>query len=414
MASQTINKEFRVSSYNMHGLNQGCDMLKYLCNDLHCDVIFLQEHWQTPVNMNKILAFSDDYIGFGISAMEERVKSVFHGRPYGGTSILVSSAYTKYIKHIVCRERFVIILINSIAFVNIYFPCKSNCSVVNLMETVDNMIDEIIVNLFTFAPKYIFLGGDLNVDLRVVSDVSKAIQKLVDSLDIINCYNITTPSVEYTFHSISMGHRTLIDWLFVSRALETSVVDFDIIDREPNLSDHLPVVLNCTLSDSILNVNNDTDNNNNDCTTNVSTNLCWSKADLDGYYHITGDSLQSTFVEFSDLYKKLFNEFAITSANIIGSSVRSTSISNYSIVRNIAVFLIDKYYNELVQNLVAAAELSVPRISGAARSAAKHWWSDELDDLKARSIDAHAIWKDAGRPRSGPVFDIYKGEKIFL
>jgi len=35
----------------------------------------------------------------------------------------------------------------------------------------------------------------------------------------------------------------------------------------------------------------------------------------------------------------------------------------------------------------------------------KFWWDTELDDLKELSIDAHNVWKQAGKPTSGPVYE---------
>ena len=83
-------------------------------------------------------------------------------------------------------------------------------------------------------------------------------------------------------------------------------------------------------------------------------------------------------------------------------------MSEHNIIRNIAVYLIDNYYPKLTQCLNYAAECTVPLRSSANLSAEKHWWSDELDDLKSRSIEFHRMWVDAGRPHVGPIFDIYK------
>ena len=44
-------------------------------------------------------------------------------------------------------------------------------------------------------------------------------------------------------------------------------------------------------------------------------------------------------------------------------------------------------------------------------NALKHWWSEELSELKQRSIDTFHVWKDAGKPRSGTVFDLYMQNK---
>ena len=248
------NKEtaFRVASFNMRGFNQGCAMLNHLCKDISCDVIFIQEHWQTPANLSKIISFSDSHLGFGVSAMEDKVGTIFHGRPYGGTAILVSSRYAKTVKNVICSERFVIVLIGSFALVNLYFRCKSYNVSGHFMNTVNNMIDEITAHSSALAPEFILIGGDMNCDLRVHSSIASAVHALADDLKLINCYTVTTPSIDYTFHNISMGQTSLIDWFLISDSLQSSVVALNILDDEPNSSDHLPVVLDLQINPLIL------------------------------------------------------------------------------------------------------------------------------------------------------------------
>ena len=57
-------------SYNMHGFNQGSNLLEYFFNDLQIDIILLQEHWLTPDNMYKITNIDKLYSCVGMSAME--------------------------------------------------------------------------------------------------------------------------------------------------------------------------------------------------------------------------------------------------------------------------------------------------------------------------------------------------------
>ena len=77
MAAQLIKTKVKVLSYNMHGLNQGRSLLSDLCSKEDAQVIFVQEHWQTPANMFKILNFSSKYVGYGVSAMDTVVRLVF-------------------------------------------------------------------------------------------------------------------------------------------------------------------------------------------------------------------------------------------------------------------------------------------------------------------------------------------------
>ena len=82
--------DIKVLTYNMHGFNQGQVLLNDICMQNKYDILFIQEHWLSPAVLSKILNFSENYIGFGISAMEAAVSSgMLRGRPFGGTAILV-------------------------------------------------------------------------------------------------------------------------------------------------------------------------------------------------------------------------------------------------------------------------------------------------------------------------------------
>jgi len=35
----------------------------------------------------------------------------------------------------------------------------------------------------------------------------------------------------------------------------------------------------------------------------------------------------------------------------------------------------------------------------------KYWWSEKLSILKQNAIDTNKVWKAAGKPRYGPIFD---------
>jgi hypothetical protein len=88
--NSVIKNSFSVLSYKMHGFNQGCTFLDDVCAKNYYDAIFVQEHWLTPTALHKILKINDNYVGFGISAMESAVsKGFLKGRPFGGTAILI-------------------------------------------------------------------------------------------------------------------------------------------------------------------------------------------------------------------------------------------------------------------------------------------------------------------------------------
>ena len=108
----------------------------------------------------------------------------------------------------ICEERYTIVVLDSIAFVNVYLPCESNVNSNNYLDVANNMIDEISAHLITLAPDYILFGGDLNTDLRINSRVTGVICSFAGELDLIESSSVATLPIDYTFHSISTGHRS--------------------------------------------------------------------------------------------------------------------------------------------------------------------------------------------------------------
>jgi hypothetical protein len=70
--------------------------------------------------MYKINNFSPVYSSFGISAMEHAMSSgILRGRPYGGVAILVKADLCKFISHVKCCDRFVVLVVKNIVLVNV-------------------------------------------------------------------------------------------------------------------------------------------------------------------------------------------------------------------------------------------------------------------------------------------------------
>ena len=99
------------------------------------------------------------------------------------------------------------------------------------------------------------------------------------------------------------------------------------------------------------------------------------------------------------------NNFAYSHANDICYSSKLNTVSDYSIFCDISVYLIDKFYPLLTNALVNAANCIVSKVE---TTVSKHWWSTDLQNEKNISIDLHHIRVNAGRPRFGPIFDLFK------
>ena len=94
------------------------------------------------------------------------------------------------------------------------------------------------------------------------------------------------------------------------------------------------------------------------------------------YYSYTGYLLSSIFYELLNIQKDSFN-----GCNQV---------------------LVDDIYDRIVTALNVSAHSYIPSCS---QNFFKYWWCQELDCLKQQSIDSDHLWKAAGRPRVGPLYD---------
>ena len=131
-----------VLPYNMHGFNQGCSFLKGACDENVYSVLFIQEFWLGPNQMDKLLNISEKYVGFGVSAMETALSiGLLRGRPFGGSAILVHKSFANACADVNTSERFSIVKICDTLFVNLYMPCEDG-SLFSL-----NILHEMLGNL---------------------------------------------------------------------------------------------------------------------------------------------------------------------------------------------------------------------------------------------------------------------------
>ena len=148
-------------------------------------------------------------------------------------------------------------------------------------------------------------------------------------------------------------------------------LDFDVFDPDINFSDHLPLKLTCVCSDSkaceIL---------NDSCAPSAKspTHYRWDRADLTSYYSYTGQELQHILMQIDSIDE--FNDTLFAE--------------------------IDSLYDDIIRVLSSASNSYVPQHK---KSFYKFWWDEELNILKDDSIESNKLWKAAGKPRCGPIFN---------
>ena len=70
----------------------------------------------------------------------------------------------------------------------------------------------------------------------------------------------------------------------------------------------------------------------------------------------------------------------------------------------------DRLYDRVVNALQAAARQFIPKHK---KNFYKFWWNSELDELKENAIRSCKIWKEAGKPKHGPIYNNnYRQDKL--
>ena len=162
--------------------------------------------------------------------------------------------------------------------------------------------------------------------------------------------------------------------MLTSRA--QTVSDFEIFDPTINFSDHVPIGAAVACSIPPEGVKKLAAGKS---LTPSQLYLRWDKADVNSYYLYTGHHLQP-------ILHRLENTIML--CNAAASNCFSDSV--------------DTFYNEVISVLNAGAKLFVP---AHRKNFYKFWWNAELSMLKDAATESNRVWKAAGKPRHGPIFN---------
>jgi len=206
----TSEAEILVTSYNMHGYNQGVTTLKLLIESQHPDIIMLREHWHTPANLDK---FSQDFTGytaFGCSALDRLVSSgPLIGRPYGGMMTLLKNElmHRPISECIYTTERFVVTKVGDLLLFNVYLPCVGT-------EDRSFICNYVLMEICAWRQKYplwdCVIAGDFNSDLDLTCNISDMINRFLTDNQFLRCKSAN--SLPYTFVNESINYFRYIDY----------------------------------------------------------------------------------------------------------------------------------------------------------------------------------------------------------
>ena len=402
VAMDKVNRVGSCASYNMHGVNQGGSLVESWCEQSLYDFILLQEHWLSPANLDKINKLAAGYSCFSCSSMDEICMSgILRGRPFGGLAILVKQEHSQFCKLVFKSARVIAIRYNDTLIINIYFPCSTTKDSRDLLTELIGDLEEICSQTPCCN---IIIGGDFNGDLDCNSWCTRYINEFVirNKLHICDCSS-ANPTMNYTYIHETLGHCSRLDYFIVSSCLINKVVSAAITDFSMNSSDHIPIILEIDIIDgrTIPVVDN---------ISSYHDNFRWDHADVISYYELTRIGLQSLLNNYADVLDSRPDNDIIRSCIENNISCRlsgqAEEANTQEFVRMESV--INECYNQIVNILCGAADQTIPKVKV---NTLKFWWDQELRALKQQSIQVDKDWKQAGCPRSGPIFLAYNNIK---
>ena len=206
------------------------------------------------------------------------------------------------------------------------------------------------------------LGGDFNVERLSEHAAAAALQSFCSRNRLI-WLQPGDDSIGFTFHNDTNLHYSLIDHFLCSSNFTVGLQSVRILVHGDNTSDHLVIKLCLNISSDVKFI----------ASRDNLFRQRWDRADLDTYQNVLSVSLSGLTLP-------------VDAFQCAGAACSKHSIA------------LDKYYGDIVNCLRYAATVTVPLVKTGVE---KHWWTPDLDDLKAQCIDATDLWRLAGSPRSG-------------
>jgi len=362
-------------------------------------------------NIALLIATITNFSFYGISAMEDSVsQAVLRGRPWGRIGILINNSLINEIIYVTCKERFVVVAINNVIFVNVYLPSDKNQ---DDFEVLCRTLLDVELNLDLCYQSMkckdfnVIVGGDLNVTLNGNSRAARRIEEFMYDWVLIPCNRIITGNLNYTFCQENRQAFSLIDYFMIRKTYSYTcrLKENIIIDDPRNLSDHLPIKIKILVDfcqkDNIDNQNQNTDGFKPDM-------IDWAKGDKMKYYELTRraiepfvnrlNELKRTAAELKQLDDSVFKSIALNSFNE-GSVV----YSNQSVMEAGMgiIHKIEDAYNSFDTFIIEACNASIPMKK---TQTGKFWWDNQLSILKESSMISLRNWINERRPLDSTIY----------
>ena len=377
-------KTIRLTSYNTRGLPKNSNDLYYRPDILEMlntsDIVCLQETWYSCQDLACLNELHQEYHGCGVSTVDLG-SGLVTGHPAGGAAILWKKDIEGCITPITMDCNWAVAIKFSMkgrhfVIINVYLPyqhCDNTDKYLDCLGFINSFIQDLDTTNFIII-------GDWNANLREGSNSLFAPHMLhfCNDQDYIISSKELLPEDSYTFVSDAWGSLSWLDHAVSSQDFHEIIRDITIHYNASD-EDHIPFTLLLD-AESLPTV---IDSNNHVC------RLQWDRLhsnDLERYCALTDNALKDIPIPGEVLCKN------------INCSNRSHADATI------------KMYEDVLKALNLSGQAVFPNADSRGKFI-KPGWADHVQDLYEASRSVFALWRDAGKPRQGYLFDLHKRAK---
>ena len=377
----------KIATYNTRGLPKCAtdlhlrpDIMQVL-NDTDCDIVCLQETWFAKQDLKYVNSLHDKFCGTGCATVDYS-SGIVCGHPPGGVLTLWRRSIESHVRPLNlnvdwCVGIEVNLGMKKFAVLNVYMPyqCEENHDeYLDKLGALGAIISELECSCFTIV-------GDFNANPLTPghSTFSNLLQNFTEDLN-LKLSTATLPEDSYTYVSAAWGTHSWLDHVISSEDFHATITEMDIL-YDITDEDHIPIIMN-------LNVPfiPECSPHRND----VNSRTFWNGL---------SPNQVSTYTNMTD------EKLRLLSLNFDALSCQDMNCDSVMHKEELSIF-----YDNLVNILISSSETAF-NLRKKGNFESRPGWSEYVADLYDTSRDLRKWWLSVGKPRQGPLHDMYISSK---
>ena len=328
---------------------------------------------------NILNSVHDDFYGMGVSPVDAS-KGIISGRPYGGVGILWRKNIDIAINvidfkcdwmcgiEIVCDDRTFYLL-------NVYLPYQSDEN----LDRFNDCLGKLHVQTQEISNTCITVVGDFNSNIMSSTVFGDLLLKFCEENNYILADKVKLPADTYTYLSPAWGTTSWLDHILCTADAMLSIHSVSVL-HDCILSDHFPLSFkyNVNLVPERSGVGNN----------EIKPRINWSKLTMNCIEQYTCRC--TTSAKFGDI--------------TVGNGIKCLN-PNCCEVSHLAD--IDNFYNNIKDVLLSSSEILLQSNQRNSNHNVPGW-NDDVEPYHSAARDAYVMWRNVGKPRNGPIFDIMR------